>query len=90
MMIKLNEILQEFFGHIQFMEINKDERALDENKIEQGGIYIELVKKTAVENLILIELKRNELISAILAQEKEFREGNKGSQSDYSSRGLYH
>jgi hypothetical protein len=50
--------------------------ALDKNKIVQSGKYIELVKKTAGENLRIINLKGKELKSAILKQEQEFIKGN--------------
>ena len=47
-MTELNKILQEFFGHIQSMEINKGIGALD----EEG--YIKVVKETAIENYRII------------------------------------
>ena len=86
MMIKLNEILQEFFGHIQSMEINKGEMALDKEKIE----YMRVVKNTATINLNIISSYPYKLNLIIQEKKQEFKQGNKGSQSAYSSRDLYH
>jgi hypothetical protein len=53
-MIELNEILQEFFEHIQHMEINEGVSVLDENKLKQNREYIKVVKETAIVNLRII------------------------------------
>ena len=54
LMIELNEILQEFFEHIQHMEINEGVSVLDENKLKQNREYIKVVKETAIVNLRII------------------------------------
>jgi hypothetical protein len=54
LMIELNEILQEFFEHIQHMEINEGVSVLDEDKIKQNRVYIKVVKETAIVNLRII------------------------------------
>ena len=71
--IELNEILQEFFGHIQSIEINEDKSMQEDDKIRQGSKYIELVKKTARENFKIINWKGNELKSAIEQQIEDFK-----------------
>ena len=88
--IELNEILLDFFGHIQSMEINEDKSAQEDDKIKQSSKYIELVKKTARENYKIINWKGNALQSAIQLQIQEFKKGNKRAPRDYSSRGLNH
>ena len=88
--IELNEILLDFFGHIQSMEINEDKSAQEDDKIKQSSKYIELVKKTARENYKIINWKGNALQSAIQLQIQEFKKDNKRAPLDYSSRGLNH
>ena len=88
--IELNKILLDFFGHIQSMEINEDKSAQEDDKIKQSSKYIELVKKTARENYKIINWKGNALQSAIEEQIQEFKKGNKRAPRDYSLRGLNH
>jgi hypothetical protein len=86
-MIVLNDILQDFFMHIQSMVINEDESVQKDDNIKE---YIELVKKTAKENSKLIGWKGYELQSAINLQIHKFKQGNKRVAPDIESRGLYH
>ena len=88
--IELNKILLDFFGHIQSMEINEDKSAQEDDKIKQSSKYIELVKKTARENYKIINWKGNALQSAIEEQIQEFKKGNKRAPRDYSLRDLNH
>ena len=88
--IELNEILLDFFGHIQSMEINEDKSAQEDDKIKQSSKYIEIVKETARENYKIINWKGNALQSAIQLQIQEFKKDNKRAPLDYSSRGLNH
>jgi len=73
-MTDLNDILQQFFKHIQSIGINEGVGALDEKKIEQSRKDIKLVKDTATENFRIISSYPYKFNSLIKKKEQESNE----------------
>jgi hypothetical protein len=73
-MTDLNDILQQFFRHIQSIGINDDVGALEKEKIVQSRKYIKLVNDTAKENLRIISFYPYKFNIMIEAQKQEGNE----------------